>query len=173
MISERNTLNKGCLKIKLSGNFMTIIEVSKYPESIPTIANWIVDEWGHASPDLNFENLTKLLKKQKPKRKIPKTYVAVEKDRILGTASVVKYDLPDRLELTPWLAAVFVDNKYRNLKVGSELVSFVVNEAKKMKIKRFYLWTANKMDFYSKLGWKFYDVTEFLNKKITIMVYEF
>ncbi|MBC8184741.1 GNAT family N-acetyltransferase [candidate division KSB1 bacterium] len=152
---------------------MKISHISKHPNAIPIIANWIVDEWGDTAPGVNFKNITTSLKREIIENKIPKTFIAFEKDRYLGTASIFENDMSTRPELTPWLAAVYVDSKYRNKGVGSELVKFVMNEAKSLDLKKLYLWTANKMNFYQNLDWKFFERTNFLNKDVTIMIYEF
>jgi len=48
-----------------------------------------------------------------------------------------------------------------------------MNEAKNLNLTKLYLWTANKTNFYANLGWHFFENTKFLNKKVTIMSYDF
>ena len=151
---------------------MEIKHISERPESIPEIAAWIENEWGHDSVELTFDNIYSTLLKQVTIHQIPETFVAVENGKFLGTASIVEDDMSTRPGLTPWLASVFVDPEFRNKGVGSELVKTIMKEAKIIGIKKLYLWTANKMDFYSKLGWNFFEQTEYRGKIVTIMSYE-
>jgi N-acetylglutamate synthase-like GNAT family acetyltransferase len=152
---------------------MEIKHILKHPQAIPVIARWLENEWGHLSPDVNFSKISSDLRKQKIHHNIPETFIAVENNKFLGTASLVGNDMSTRPELTPWLAGVFVDPIFRNNGVGAELVKTVVAEAEIIGIKKFYLWTANKMNYYSNLGWQFFEQTNYLKKNVTIMSYEF
>ena len=152
---------------------MEINHISKLPQAIPIIARWLENEWGDLSPDVNFKNICSNLQKQKIFHNIPETFIAVENNKFLGTASLVENDMATRPELTPWLAGVLVDPIFRNKGVGTELVRTVMSEAEIIGINKFYLWTANKMSYYSKLGWQFFEQTNYLKKNVTIMSYEF
>ena len=151
---------------------MEIKHVFDCPEAIPVITNWLVDEWGHTSDELNFENISSFLQKQTIMNQIPETFVAIKKGKFIGTASLYQNDLSTRPDLTPWLAAVYVDPEFRTEGVGSGLVKYILKESHQLGIKNLYLWTANKMDFYSKIGWKFFENTIYLKKLVTIMIYD-
>jgi N-acetylglutamate synthase-like GNAT family acetyltransferase len=152
---------------------MEINHISKLPQAIPIIARWLENEWGDLSPDVNFSKICSDLQKQKNIHHIPETFIAVENNKFLGTASLVENDMSTRSELTPWLAGVFVDPTYRNNGVGTELVKTVLSEAEIIGINKFYLWTTNKMNYYTKLGWQFFEKANYLKKNVTIMSYEF
>lgn len=152
---------------------MEINHISKHPEAIPVIARWLENEWGDLSHDVNFSKISSNLQEQKNPRTIPETFIALRNNTFLGTASLVENDMSTRPELTPWLAGVFVDPTFRKNGVGSELVKTIITEAEIIGIKKFYLWTANKKNYYAKLGWQFFDQTKYLNKNVTIMSYQF
>ncbi|MEI9926215.1 MAG: GNAT family N-acetyltransferase [Bradyrhizobium sp.] len=53
---------------------------------------------------------------------IPLALVAHDGDAFLGTASVIPSDLAERPQLTPWIAAVWVEPQARRHGTGSALV---------------------------------------------------
>ena len=152
---------------------MEITHINEHPQAIPIIARWLENEWGDLSPDVNYQNICSNLQKQTDILQIPGTFIAFENQKFLGTAGLVENDMSTRPELTPWVAGVYVDPEFRNRGVGAALVKTVMFEAKCIGIKKFYLWTANRMNFYSMLGWHFFERTNYLKKNVTIMSYEF
>jgi GNAT superfamily N-acetyltransferase len=104
---------------------------------------------------------------------IPETFVAVEGNTPLGTASLVVHDLAERKDLSPWLAAVYVAPEFRNQGIGSALVQAVMDEAQTLSIERLYLFTPDKMSFYGRLGWQVLEHREHHGTDVTVMVHEF
>jgi N-acetylglutamate synthase-like GNAT family acetyltransferase len=103
---------------------------------------------------------------------IPKTFVALENDQIVGTASLVEDDMPTRPELTPWLAAVYVLPEFRHRGIGLALVKAAMREAEALGVERLYLFTPDRVRFYNRLGWKVIEHTEYRGQNVTIMSYE-
>jgi len=94
-------------------------------------------------------------------------------DNLLGVATLVDDDeLPDAPEPGPWLAAVFVKPEARNLQIGSELVTNVVDRARELGYQKIYLYTEHAEDWYRKKGWiKIRDIV-FLGLHHTVMQLE-
>ena len=45
---------------------MKLVYLANYPEHVPTLAKWIMDEWGHASPDTTLESLEEKFRHSTP-----------------------------------------------------------------------------------------------------------
>ena len=82
-------------------------------------------------------------------------WVAVSGGKLLGSASLIPHDMDSRMELTPWLASVFVDPELRKQGIGSALVRYVVEEARSRGYQTIYLYTPDRISFYEGLGWTF------------------
>jgi GNAT superfamily N-acetyltransferase len=148
--------------------------LAKHPDIIPTLAAWVYNQWGHwMSPDTTLETLCREFERRTVPGQIPEAFVAVENDVPIGTASLVVHDLADRKDLSPWLAAVYVAPEFRNRGTGSALVRTVMDEALALGIEEFYLFTPDKVSFYSRLGWKVLEHRERHGEDVTVMVYEF
>ncbi len=103
---------------------------------------------------------------------IPETFVAVENNTPIGMASLVEHDMLTRMDLSPWLAAVYVDLEFRNRGVGSGLVRSVMQEAGVLGLDRLYLFTPDRMSFYRRLGWERVEQSTYRGEQVAIMLYE-
>lgn len=94
--------------------------------------------------------------------------MAVETD-LVGSASIIDYDMDDRTELTPWLASVFVAPEQRRRGVGGDLVRHVMDRARHAGIATLYLFTPDRQRFYQRLGWHELEQTRYRGYPVTIM----
>ena len=86
---------------------------------------------------------------------IPFALVAHRGDTFLGTSSVIAADLEERPQYSPWVAAVWVDPKYRMQEIGSALVERAVSDAFALNIRRAYLYAEKeRRRFYTRQGWR-------------------
>ena len=85
---------------------------------------------------------------------IPFALVAHDGERFLGTASVISSDLAERPQLTPWVAAVWVEEQARGHGIGAALVDRAAQGCFALDIARAYLCARPRMfAFYERLGW--------------------
>jgi N-acetylglutamate synthase-like GNAT family acetyltransferase len=97
------------------------------------------------------------------------TFIAIEENDVVGTVSLVPHDLKIRMDLTPWIASVFVKPGSRGRGVGSQLVSFAEAEAQRRDISAMYLFTPNKQQMYARLGWNTVEEVEYRGEHVTVM----
>ena len=100
---------------------------------------------------------------------IPETLIALDGDQVVGTASIVENDLSSRPDLSPWMASVYVDDRYRGQGVGSQIVRAIVAEASALGVKRLYLITHDRMSFYQRLGWEEIERVHYRGEDVTVM----
>ena len=85
---------------------------------------------------------------------IPFALVAHRDETFIGTASVIAADLEERPQYSPWVAAVWLDPKYRMQEIGSALVGRAVSDAFALNIRRLYLCAEKeRRRFYTRQGW--------------------
>ena len=85
---------------------------------------------------------------------IPLALVAHDGEAFLGTASVIASDLAERPQLTPWVAAVWVEEKARGHGIGAALVERATQDCFALAFDRAYLCARPRMfGFYQRLGW--------------------
>ena len=151
---------------------MRIEHLAEHPHLVPTVALWSKNEWGHLCPDVPYEDYVSSYQKRTVHSTIRETFVALEGDTLLGTASIIEHDMSTRTELSPWMASVYVAPEFRNRGVGSALVRAVMEEAPRLGLERLYLITPDKVRFYSRLGWQVLETAKYRGEEVTIMVYE-
>jgi N-acetylglutamate synthase-like GNAT family acetyltransferase len=79
------------------------------------------------------------------------------------------HDMDTRLDLTPWLAGLYVKAPRRRQGIGITLVSAIEKKAHELGIERLYLYTPESEVFYSRLGWQIKERTEYHGYSVTLM----
>ncbi len=151
---------------------MEIVYLRERKEHIPTLATWHLGQWAYLHENDSVERRIAEFMDEFGSDGIPRTFVAVSDDVALGSASLILHDMETRMDLSPWLASVFVAPEQRNKGIGSVLVKRVVKEAKDLGYKKLYLFTSDRATFYGRLGWKVMEIVEYYGHQQTIMVIE-
>jgi N-acetylglutamate synthase-like GNAT family acetyltransferase len=150
---------------------MTIEYLADHPSALSTLAEWQHREWGQTNPGDTTETRRARLQDSSNRDRIPLTVVAIEDGEVLGSASLVLHDMETRMDLTPWLASVFVGEPHRRKGVGAELVRRIMVEAGKLEVPLLYLYTVHSENFYAALGWTLQEHTSYREQKVAIMTY--
>jgi len=150
---------------------MTIEYLADHPEALSTLAQWQHSEWGHIRPGDTVEARRARLQSYSNRDRIPLTVVALEDGEVLGSASLIAHDMETRMELTPWLASVFVGESYRRKGIGAELVRRIMTEAANLEVPLLYLYTVHSEKFYAALGWTLLEHTSYREQTVAIMTY--
>jgi predicted N-acetyltransferase YhbS len=151
---------------------MRIEYVADCPEALPIVARWQHAEWGHLRANDSVEKRMVRLQGSPERDRIPFTVVAFDGDEVLGSASLVAHDMETRMELTPWLAGVFVGEAYRRRGIGAALVRRIMIEAGKLKVPLLYLYTVHSEKFYAALGWTLLERTTYRDQPVVIMTHK-
>ncbi|MDQ3929909.1 MAG: GNAT family N-acetyltransferase [Chloroflexota bacterium] len=148
---------------------MRIENIADHLNLVDTIARWHWDEWGHADPEGSLQSWAQGLRERTSRDSVPTTYVALEGEELLGSATLVDNDMSTRPDLWPWVAGVFVKPERRGQGIGSALMRYVVRKAAEMGIKRLYLHTGAARAFYEKLGWRYLGSEYYEGQTVSIM----
>ena len=87
-------------------------------------------------------------------KSLPKFYLMLDKDKIIGSYALLTNDIISRQDLMPWFACLYVDENYRNLGLAERLIRHGLNESQKKGFKTLYLST-DLIDFYEKKEWNY------------------
>ena len=133
---------------------MEILNLYENTQYITQVADWIYGEFieniraGITRDDI----ITSLHKRQK--NTLPITYVGVLNNECVGTVSLVGNDLKARPDLTPWLAALYVNADHRGRGYARMLIEKVIETSTELGFHTLYLRTENTAEYYKRLGWK-------------------
>ena len=148
---------------------MRIENIADHPDFVGTVARWQWGEWGHLDPTDSLAARITSLRDQADPNRLPTTYLALDGNAPLGSASLVEYDMSTHRELSPWLASVYVTPAARGRGVASALVRHAVGQAAAMGVAQLYLCTPDAQGLYEKLGWRALATEHFEGHPVTIM----
>ena len=131
----------------------TISDLRRQPEFFEAVADRIWRAWWEPNGyPLNY--ITGRLKENLQDTPIPVALVAYDGSAFLGTASLIASDLEERPELSPWVAAVWVEKPARGHGIGAALVNDAAMACFALGHERVYLCARARMTgFYERLGW--------------------
>jgi N-acetylglutamate synthase-like GNAT family acetyltransferase len=126
---------------------------NKNSEYLNTICTWIYNWWGKIE-GWSFEKVYEQMGNSLSKNKIPKTFIAIKNNVVIGMYQFIMADRDTRQDIYPCLTNIYVDEKYRNKGLGKLLIEHSINEAKKLGVKELYLYTEH-IGLYEKYGWEY------------------
>ena len=148
---------------------MEIAPLADHMEFVDEMAQLHQAEWAHLSSILTVKDRKNALENAAGREGIPSIYIAYENNEFIGSVALIEHDLDTHLELSPWLAAVFVKERWRGQGIATLLVSFCEVQAKQIGVKKLYLSTELATQLYSKLGWEVIERCEYRAIELDIM----
>jgi GNAT superfamily N-acetyltransferase len=131
----------------------TISDLRQRPEFFDTVAIRIWKAWWEAE-GTPLDYIFGRLRENMSETPIPFALVAHDGEAFLGTSSVIAADLAERPQLTPWVAAVWVEPEARGRGIGAALVERAAQDCFALDFARAYLCARPRMlGFYQRLGW--------------------
>ena len=131
---------------------ITIETLSDRHDLIDLTTRWGWDEWGHKSG----QSLASALASTHAlvdAAGFEKTFVLLEDGIPAAMASLVRCDLDERPDLTPWLASVYVNPPFRGRGHAVRVVRQVEQAAIAEAVSKLWLYTSTAPGLYRKLGW--------------------
>jgi GNAT superfamily N-acetyltransferase len=130
----------------------TISDLRQRPEFFEPVADRIWAWWEPNGYPLAY--IAGRLEENMQDTRVPLALVAHDGSSFLGTASVIASDLDERPDLTPWVAAVWVEERARGQGIGAALVDAAAHASFVLGFRRTYLCARARMTgFYERLGW--------------------
>jgi len=136
---------------------------------IQELAGWFFDEWEVHNPDLTLESIENKLKGRLNREQVPIVLVHIQDGSAIASASIKIQEMETHPHYQHWLGSVYVMPEYRGQGIGTELIRYTIGEAKRLAVEDLYLYTRNKENFYSKLGWKSIESPIYHGRRVIIM----
>lgn len=131
-------------------NSLSIEPLCRHPEHLPLVAGWIHGAfWGRSGHGV--EVVIDRLGDAKDPDRIPLSLLARWSGEPAGTVNLIACDSKSRPDLSPWLAALFVEPGHRRKGVGAALVRTLAGEAARLGYEEMFLET-DIPSFYASLG---------------------
>ncbi len=145
-----------------------IVNLRDRPEYLEQLAQWHQQEWSHLNPGESLAQRILRMQHYLSDHLIPSMYIALNGDKLLGSAAIVEHDMDNHTELSPWLASVFVNPHHRRQGIGTALVKYVTQLAGN-KFDLLFLFTPDQSHFYRRLGWTEFSREQYHDEQVTLM----
>ena len=130
---------------------MKIISVREYPEYKDRAIAYLQQVWEEVPPIVYQDCVNHCIGS---KSDLPQWYLLENDGEIMGCAGLVPNDFISRMDLYPWVCAVFVDERYRGHAYGALLLEKAKQDAKKAGFHQLYLCT-DHIGYYEKYGFSY------------------
>ena len=130
---------------------LDMLALKEYPELLDSMVTWFHQKWG-IPEEAYRESMEDCLNTDGP---VPRWYVMMDGDTIIGGLGVIENDFHLRRDLTPNVCAVYVEEAYRKQGIAGWMLNRVCSEYQGMGIDTLYLST-DHTSFYERYGWEFH-----------------
>ncbi len=130
---------------------MKIISVRKNPEYKDKAIEYFQRNWQCVLPMIYEDCISHCISAMNP---LPQWYLLEKESEIIGCAGLVTNDFISRMDLYPWVCAIFIEEEYRGNAYGSLLIEKAKNDTKKAGFEYLYLCT-DHIGYYEKYGFDY------------------
>ena len=150
---------------------ITVEYLADRPEFVEQLArvSWVEWQTVYQPREETFAKALKNYRERANIDRLPLALVALHGGELIGMVSLKFHDMDTRPDLDPWLGGLFVVQGWRKRGVGSMLMHRAVDEGRRLKVPRFYLWTVSAEGLYRKLGWQVVERTEYCGNNAVVM----
>jgi len=125
---------------------MQIINIREHPEYLTQAIDYFQLRWGNRA--IYEDCISHSIGAKSP---IPIWYLLMDGSEIVGGAGLITNDFISRMDLSPWLCALHIEEKYRGQGLGSRLIEHIKQDVAKLNLDKLYLCT-DHIGYYEKYG---------------------
>jgi len=126
-----------------------IISVREHPEQLEDIIAYFQQIWANSNSLAVYDDAIRSALFSD--NALPQWVVLRKEGTIIGCAGLITNDFISRMDLWPWLCALYIDEEYRNRGYSRILIEYVKKQSRDLGFDHLYLCTDHK-DYYEKFG---------------------
>lgn len=130
---------------------MNVVSVREHPEYKQAAIRYFQDKWATDTSVMVYENcIQHALLTDAP---LPQWYLLEDGDDIIGCAGLIPNDFISRMDLWPWICALYIKESRRGQNLGALLIDRAKQDAIAAGFSRVYLCT-DHVGYYEHFGFR-------------------
>ena len=131
---------------------MRIVSVRREPQYAGKAIEYFCQHWATDDSRAVYENcITSCISSKSP---LPQWYLLFDDERIIGCAGLITNDFISRMDLYPWICALYIEEDMRGRKLGSQLLQYARSDAAAAGYNKVYLCT-DHIGYYEHYGFHY------------------
>ncbi|MFW5706738.1 MAG: GNAT family N-acetyltransferase [Bacteroidota bacterium] len=130
---------------------MKIISIRQSPQYKNAAIAYFQKCWQSVPPIIYEDCITHAIGATKP---LPQWYLLEKDGEIMGCAGLITNDFISRMDLYPWICAIFIEENHRGNAYGSLLIEKAKDDARNAGFDSIYLST-DHIGYYEKYGFSY------------------
>ncbi|WP_455931412.1 GNAT family N-acetyltransferase [Priestia aryabhattai] len=131
---------------------MQIINVREHVEYQDKAIKYIQNKWANENTLKLYEDCIR--HSLKTDNSFPIWYLLENKGEIIGCAGLISNDFISRMDLWPWVCALYIEESYRGMSLGEKLLLKIKEDTKNAGFNKLYLCT-NHIGYYEKYDFSY------------------
>ena len=131
---------------------MKIINIKENPELQEIITNYFVEHW--ASDDSKMVYVDCIEHAKDCNDSLSNWYLLLDEDKVIGCAGLITNDFVSRMDLYPYLCALYIEEEYRGNNYGKLLINKIKEDTLKLGYDNLYLVT-DHIGYYEHFDFEF------------------
>ncbi|MFP3669552.1 GNAT family N-acetyltransferase [Priestia sp. SIMBA_032] len=131
---------------------MQIINVREHVEYQDKAIKYIQNKWANENTLKLYEDCIR--HSLKTDNSLPIWYLLENKGEIIGCAGLISNDFISRMDLWPWVCALYIEESYRGMSLGEKLLLKIKEDTKNAGFNKLYLCT-NHIGYYEKYDFSY------------------
>lgn len=128
---------------------MHVVSVRENPEFKDLAIQYFQNIWANKDSNMVYEDcITHCIYAEAP---LPQWYLLMDGDKIIGCAGLITNDFISRMDLYPWVCALFIEKEHRGHSYGVLLLEKAKEDARRGGFRNLYL-CSDHVGYYEKYG---------------------
>lgn len=130
---------------------MRIISIREQPEYTEKAISYFQQSWPSVWGIIYEDCIRHSIESSNP---LLQWYLLLKEDEIIGCAGLITNDFISRMDLYPWLCALFIEKQHRGNNYAELLINKAINDSLKNGFKQLHLCT-DHIGYYEKFGFSY------------------